>query len=92
MFCDQDYEEVMSVHDGFAQKNVKLGNLRNTKACALFPSEGFKDDPFKRLEKTFNDPKTELYLMFFQSSLALFTNFNEFFKGETLLYILFISK
>ena len=52
-------------------------------------SEGLNDKRFCRLSESFNDPMTEVYLLFLQSVTTLFTNFNRFFqKEEPLVYLL----
>ena len=71
MFCDQDYEEVIryvSTRWLCLEKWVDRELKKYEGLRFYFLSEGFQDDRFKRLEKTFNDPKTELFLMFFQST------------------------
>ena len=52
--------------------------------------EGLNDKPFCRLLESFNDPMTEVYLLFLQSVTPFFTNFNQFLqKEEPLVYLLY---
>ena len=45
-------------------------------------SESESQARFKRLEKNFSDPLTEVYLMFLQSVLPSFTYCNQFLQRE----------
>ena len=47
-----------------------------------FLSEGLHDKRFKRLVESYKDPMTKLYILFFQSRIVTFTNFNEFLQRE----------
>ena len=57
---------------------------------SYFLLEGLHDKRFKRLEESYNDLVTELYLLFFQSNIVTFTNFNKFLqRGELLIYSIY---
>ena len=49
---------------------------------SYFLAEDLHDKRFKCLEESYKDPMTELYLLFFQSSIVTFTNFNKFLQRE----------
>ena len=49
---------------------------------SYFMSESESQARFKRLEKYFTDPSTEVYLMFLQSVLPSFTHCNQFLQRE----------
>ena len=67
--------------------NRELKNYTGLKSYLL--SEGLNDKRFCRLSESFNDPMTEVYLLFLQSVTTLFTNFNQFpQKEEPLVYLL----
>ena len=56
---------------------------------SYFLSEHERDNRFKRLNESFQRPMSEIYLMFFQSAIALLTNFNRFLQREDpLIYLL----
>ena len=47
-----------------------------------FLSEGLHDKRFRRLVESYKDPMTKLHILFFQSRIITFTNFNEFLQRE----------
>ena len=49
---------------------------------SYFKSENESQARFKRLQKHFNDPLTEVYLLFLQSVLPSFTHCNQFLQRE----------
>lgn len=49
---------------------------------SYFKSEGLKEARFKRLEASFTNPMTEVYLLFFSSVLPVFNHFNLFMQRE----------
>ena len=49
---------------------------------SYFLSENFPDARFKRLRRSYTNPITEIYLLFYQASLPCFTNFNKFLQRE----------
>ena len=82
-FCDQDYEEVIRY---VSTRWLCLENCvnRELKKYEGFrpSSESLREDRFKRLEQSFKNPMSEIYLYFFQSALMTFTNFNQFLQRE----------
>ena len=84
-FCDSECEEFIkyvSTRWLFLERcvNRELKKYAGLKSYLL--SEGLHDKRFKRLEESYKDPMTELYLLFFQSSIVTFTNFNKFLQRE----------
>ena len=56
---------------------------------SYFISSSESQARFKRLQEAFEDPMTEVYLMFFLSVLPLFTGTNKFLQSEApLIHIL----
>ena len=47
-----------------------------------FKSENEQQARFKRLQTAFDDPMTEVYLLFFQSIMPSFTHCNQFLQRE----------
>ena len=63
-----------------------------TNSEIFFQSENFADRRFIRLQSSFNDPLTEVYLLFYQAVLPCFTNFNKLLqREEPLIYKLYDS-
>ena len=56
---------------------------------SYFHSEVNSDRRFQRLENAFTDTIVEVYLLFYQYALPIFTNFNKFLQREDpLIYVL----
>ena len=93
-FCDQDYEEVIryvSTRWLCLEKCVNRELKKYEGLRSYFSSEGLREDRSKRLEQSFKNPMTEVYLYFFQSALVTFTNFNQFLQREDpLIYLAII--
>lgn len=49
---------------------------------SYFLSESFADSRFKRLHKAFENPLTEVALLFHHASIPLFTNFNKLLQSD----------
>jgi hypothetical protein len=84
-FCDLEYRNIIK------QVNTRWLSLQTAVGRALqqfpglrslFLSETSSDARFKRLNKIFADPMTEIYLMFYSNVLPLFTNLNLFLQRE----------
>ena len=56
---------------------------------SYFLSQHESDNRFKRLNELFQRPMSEIYVMFFQSAIAMLTNFNRFLQREDpLIYLM----
>ena len=49
---------------------------------SYFLSEQFADNRFRRLRSAYEDPMTEVYLLFYQAILPVFTTFNKLLQRE----------
>ena len=49
---------------------------------SYFLSENARDARFRQLKSAYEDPMTEVYLLFFQALLPCFTNFNKLLQQE----------
>ena len=75
-FCDQEYRSMikhistrwLSLHRAVERSLMQFAALRS-----YFLSSSESQARFKRLQEAFEDPMTEVYLMFFHSVLPLFT-------------------
>ena len=84
-FYDTDYAEVIKFISTWwlclemciNRELLKFQGLRS-----YFLSETFSNERYKRLEKVFNDPILEVYLMFYQGVLPVFTIFNRYLQRE----------
>ena len=84
-FCDVNYKKVIK-HistrwlslETAVERALKLFNgLRS-----YFLSEGCTEARFNRLRRVFDDPLSEIYLLFYQSVLPVFNSFNRFLQRE----------
>jgi hypothetical protein len=93
VFCDTPYKEVVS------HVSTRWLSLEQAVMCILqlyvsltsyFLSNNEQQARFKRLHKRFADPITEVYLLFFQSVMPLFTNFNKMLqRGDPIIFLLY---
>ena len=93
VFCDTEYAEVIRYAPARWLGLERCVNRELQKYVALesyFKSEGLSDARFKRLEAAFNDSLTELYLLFYQTVLPVFTTFNKMLQSEEpFIYLLY---
>ena len=85
MFCDTKYGAVVkyvSVRWLCLERCLDRELKKYHALKSYFLSEHESDNRFKRLNELFQRPMSEIYLMFFQSSIALLTNFNRFLQRE----------
>ena len=84
-FCDQAYRAIIK-HVSTRWLSLELAIERALKQFpslkSYFMSESQHQARFERLQRLFEDPMTELYLMFFQSILPVFTHANRFLQRE----------
>ena len=84
-FCDHDYRAVVK-HVSTRSLSLELAIQRTLKQfpglTSYFKSEHEQQARFKRLQKAFSDPMTEVYLLFFQSVMPSFTHCNMFLQRE----------
>ena len=84
-FCDSEYQEVIKLISTRWLCLEMCVNRELKKYAGLksyFLSQKFPDARFKRLKKAFSDPMLEVYLLFYQSVLPIFTNFNKYLQRE----------
>ena len=91
-FCDTEYAKILkhtstrwlSLEQCVEQTLKKYAGLRS-----YFLSEEFSDARFKRLQKAFLNPLTEVCFLFHHASISLFTNLNMLLQSdEPLVHIL----
>ncbi|XP_064422522.1 uncharacterized protein LOC135360046 [Latimeria chalumnae] len=85
MFCDVEYRQIMKhVHTRWLSLEVAINRLlqQYTALKSYFLSVNDSCVRFKRLSSAFSDPMTEVYLMFFQATLPVFTTSNKFLQRE----------
>ena len=84
-FCDQEYRAMMK-HVTTRWLSLERAVERVLKQYeslkSYFRSENEAQPRFKRLYDLFEDPMTEVYLLFFQSILPCFTHTNQFLQRE----------
>ena len=91
-FCDQDYHSVIK-HVNTRWFTLELAVegclLEFASLKSYFLSEHYSQDCFKRLHRYFENPMTEVYLLFYQAVLLTLTSSNKFLqREETLIHIL----
>ena len=84
-FCDQEYRSVVkSVSTRWLSLEMAIN--RSLKQYPSLKSYFFSEDEtaarFQRLKKLFEDPMTEIYLLFFQSILPTLNCANKFLQRE----------
>uniref|UniRef100_H3ARC8 HAT C-terminal dimerisation domain-containing protein n=1 Tax=Latimeria chalumnae TaxID=7897 RepID=H3ARC8_LATCH len=85
MFCDVEYRQIMKhVHTRWLSLEVAINRLlqQYTALKSYFLSVNDSCVRFERLSSAFSDPMTEVYLMFFQATLPVFTTSNKFLQRE----------
>ena len=85
MFCDQEYQAIVkhvSTRWLSLEKAVQSGLKQLPSLTSYFKSGSESQAQLKRLQSVFNDPMTEVYLLFFQSVLPTFTCCNQFLQRE----------
>ena len=92
MFCDTKYGAVVkyvSVRWLCLERCLDRELKKYHALKSYFLSQHESDNRFKRLNELFQRPMSEIYLMFFQSAIALLTNFNRFLQREDpLIYLM----
>ena len=92
MFCDTEYGAVVkyvSVRWLCLERCLDRELKKYHALKSYFLSQHESDNRFKRLNELFQRPVSEIYLMFFQSAIALLTNFNRFLQREDpLIYLM----
>ena len=91
-FCDQQYRSVIK-HVSTRWLSLEIAIERCLKQFpslkSYFLSNSESQARFNRLHVAFDDPMTELHLLFFQSVLPIFMNANKFLqREEPLIYLL----
>ena len=85
IFCDQEYRAIVK-HVSTRWLSLEIAVQRALKQfpslTSYFKSECESQARFKRLQRAFNDPMTEVYLLFLQSTLPCFTHCNQFLQRE----------
>ena len=84
-FCDTSYQEViqyistrwLSLEICISRELKKFAGLKS-----YFLSESERDARFRRLQSAYEDPMTEVYLLFFHAVLPCFNNFNKLLQRE----------
>lgn len=86
IFCDQEYRKLFEYGaTRWLSREVCIERaLRQYPSLqSYFASQTETSDPrLSRLQAYFSDPKTEVYLLFYNSVLPLFTNFNKLLQFE----------
>ena len=84
-FCDQEYAKILK-HVSTRWLSLERCVERTLKKYAglksYFLSEHFADARFERLHTAFQNPVTEIALLFNQASISLFTNFNKLLQSD----------
>lgn len=85
-FCDMQYKTIVK-HVSTRWLSLELAiqcTLQQYQALkSYFLSEDESQARFQRLRQHFDNPITEVYLMFYQAVLPCFTSFNTFLQRET---------
>ena len=78
--CDKEYRKFEGLKSMFLSRSEK--ESRCEIGDGLEAPENMKNSKnrFSRLQKAFRDPLTEIHLLFFSSSLQLFTSYNKFLQ------------
>ena len=84
-FCDTDYSEIIKfistrwlcLEICFNRELKKYEGLES-----YFLSASGADDRSRRLKNPFRDPMLEIYLLFYQGVLPVFTTFNKYLQRE----------
>ena len=93
VFCDTEYTEVIRYASTSWLCLERCVNRELQKYVALesyFKAKRLSDVRFKRLEAAFNNSLAELYLLFYQAVIPVFTTFNKMLQSEEpLIYFLY---
>ena len=88
-FCDQEYRQVIkyaSTRWLSLERCVTRALQQYESLKSYFLSEKSSQARFKRLQTAFQDPMTEVYLLFYQSALQIFIQLNQFLqRGDPLI-------
>ena len=89
-FCDTNYEAVIkyiSVRWLCLERCIERELKKYVALKSYLCSEEEQDNRFRCLYGAFDDPMTGVHLLFFQSTIAMFTKFNRFLQREDLMNI-----
>ena len=84
-FCDTEFQEVIkfiSTRSLCLELCINRELKKYEGLKSYFLSENFPDACFKRLHRSYADPMTEVYLLFYHAILPCFTNFNKLLQRE----------
>lgn len=84
-FCDQEYAKILkhvSTRWLSLERCVERALQKYAGLKSYFISEDFADARFQRLHVAFQNPITEIALMFNQATISLFTNFNKLLQSD----------
>lgn len=84
-FCDQDYRAIVkhiTTRWLSLERAVERTLMQYSSLKSYFASESESQPRFHRLQQSFGDPMTEIYLLFFQSILPCFTHMNQLLQRE----------
>ena len=84
-FCGQDYAKVLkhvSTQWLSLERCIKRTLEKYEGLKSYFLSEDFADKRFQRLHQAFNNPLTEVVLLFHHASIPLFNNFNKLLQSD----------
>ncbi|XP_058941996.1 uncharacterized protein [Pocillopora verrucosa] len=84
-FCNQEYGKILkhsSTRWLSLERCVQRTLEKYTGLKSYFLSEDAGDARFKRLQKAFENPLTEVSLFFHNASIPLFTNFNKLLQSD----------
>lgn len=85
MFCDQEYRAIIKhVSTRWLSLEIAVNRslMQYPSLMSYFKSEDEPQQRFQRLNEVFNDPLTEVYLLFYQAVLPVFTHANKFLQRE----------
>ena len=83
VFCDVTYQEYIhhiNVRWLSLERAVERILMMFAASKSYFVSEEVRDAKFKRLALLYKDPMFEIYLLFYQATLPVFTTFNLFLQ------------
>lgn len=84
-FCDQEYRKILkyvSTRWLSLEKAITRVLKQYVSLRSYFLSEDDGQLRFQRLKRVFNNPMTEVYLLFFQSALQIFIDLNLFLQRQ----------
>ena len=93
IFCDTTYKEVIAhVSTRWLSLEQAINRILElyVSLASYFKSTSEYQARFGRLQKRFADPITEIYLLFYQSVIPVFTRLNQLLQhGDPLIYLLY---